>query len=178
MKHDTFDDTSEIKSTETIISLIAVVDQQSGLGKNNGLLCYLPADLRRFKQITLGKPIIMGRKTYESIGKPLPNRKNIIVSRQALNIPSVTVCSSIEEALNKALPTEEIMVIGGSEIFKLAMPLADKIYLTRIDHTFDADVFFPKMNEDWQCISEGFHPADKENLYALWFCEYRRKKPS
>ena len=158
----------------TTVSLIAIVDQQHGLGKNNQLLCHLPADLAHFKALTLGKPIIMGRKTFESLGRPLPGRRNIVLSRHAVSPAGVEVMHSIAEVLQNLTEVEEAMIIGGAQIYQEALKFAQRVYLTRIDHQFDADVFFPKLDENhWECVSEVYRDPDEKNAYGLRFCEYR-----
>ena len=159
----------------TLVSLIAVVDQNGGLGKDNQLLCRLPADLAHFKAITMGKPILMGRHTFDSIGKPLPGRRNIVLSRQPLTMPGVEVMSSLQFALQAIGDAEELMVIGGAQVYQEAFNMASRIYLTRIDHAFDPDVFFPKIQDsDWRCVSEVERSADEKNPYLLCFCQYER----
>ena len=159
-----------------MISLIAAVDMQGGIGKNNKLLCHLPADLQYFKAMTSGKTIIMGRKTLESIGRALPDRQNIVLSRNELSIPGVIGCHSLEQALKTAQSAKEIMIIGGESVFDAALPLAGRVYLTVIKHIFAADVFFPALDLDlWECISQVERPADDKNAYALTFSVYARK---
>ncbi|MBA2656728.1 MAG: dihydrofolate reductase [Tatlockia sp.] len=158
-----------------IISLIAAIDQQNGLGKDNQLLCHLPADLQHFKTLTLGKPIIMGRQTFESIGKPLPGRRNIILSRKINAIANVDLANTFEEALALVEDVPEIMIIGGAAIFKQALSIASRIYLTQIHHQFDADVFFPIINpSEWICKDKLFREADDINNYAMTFYYYER----
>lgn len=157
------------------ISLIAALDDHFGIGKNNQLLCHLPADLRHFKDLTLGKPVIMGRKTFLSIGKPLPGRQNIVLSTQAQCIPGVEVVSSFAEALAVAKEVPEIMIIGGEAVFLSALPLATDLYLTFIHHSFDADVFFPSFDKNaWKCIERTFRNRDEKNEFDLSFCHYAR----
>lgn len=156
-----------------MISLIAAVDEANGLGKNNQLLCHLPADLQHFKRITLGKPIIMGRSTFESIGRPLPGRLNIVLSRTVSSIEGVTVQSTIEAALDLVKDSPEVMIIGGADLFKQTIDIADKIYLTRIHHTFNADVFFPQIiPQQWICTNNTFQEKDEKNAYDMSFLEY------
>jgi dihydrofolate reductase len=160
----------------TTISLIAAIDETGGLGFNNQLLCHLPADLQHFKAITMGKPIIMGRKTYESIGKPLPGRLNIVLSHSSLKIPGVLSVSSIEEALNYTKEYPEIMIIGGDRVFTETINLAKRLHITRIHHQFIADVFFPTINEqEWHCVLEEFRPRDEKNQYDITFYTYETK---
>jgi len=157
------------------LSLIVAVDEEGGMGLNNRLPWHLPADLAHFKAVTLGKPIIMGRKTYESIGRPLPGRLNIVLSRKRSAIPCVTVASSLDEALRMTADAPEVMVIGGAEIFELALEHASKIYLTQVYHTFKADVFFPEFDEDvWEIQDSELRPADAKNKYDMRFCCFRR----
>ena len=158
-----------------IISLIAVIDEQRGLGKENQLLCHLPADLKHFKAITLGKPIIMGRKTYESIGKALPERLNIVLSKYPSNIKDATVVSSLQQALSLTNDAPEVMIIGGAQLFKQAFSLAHRVYLTLIHARFDADVFFPELDlNEWHCQTAIERPTDEKNKYALTFYCFER----
>ncbi len=160
----------------TTISLIAAIDKARGLGFNNQLLCHLPADLQHFKTITMGKPVIMGRKTFESIGKPLPGRLNIVISHSLSEIPGVVIANSLEEALNHTKEYPEIMIIGGERLFNETINQATRLYITRIHHQFIADVFFPKIDElKWKCILEKFHPSDEKNQYDITFYTYETK---
>ena len=158
------------------LSLIVAVDEEGGMGANNRLPWHLPADLAHFKKITLGKPIIMGRKTYESIGRPLPGRLNIVLSRNNLEMPGITVVASLDEALRLTQDVPEVMVIGGAEIFELALPQATSLYLTQVYHVFKADVFFPEFDEAaWELQDSELRPADAKNKYDMRFCCYRKK---
>jgi dihydrofolate reductase len=158
-----------------IISLIAAVDEQGGLGQNNKLLCHLPADLKHFKELTIGKPIIMGRKTFLSIGRTLPGRLNIILSRTINSIEGAVVVKSLAEALNITQDVQEIMVIGGADVFKQALPQAQQIYLTIIHHQFSSDVFFPSLDpKTWVCKAVENRPKDEKNPYDLTFYCYER----
>ncbi len=158
------------------VSCVVVVDQNYGVGKNNQLLCHLPADLKHFKALTWGKPIIMGSNTFYSIGRPLPGRRNIVLSRKEQSIEGVEVMSSLPKALHETASDEEVMVIGGAQVFQEALPYASRIYLTLIEHHFaDADVFFPRLDGNvWHCVSQVHQLPDESNLYALWFCEFER----
>ncbi len=158
-----------------MISLIAAVDERFGMGKNNALLCHLPADLKHFKSLTLGKPIIMGRKTFESIGKALPGRKNIVLSRSMITSENVIVVDSLETALQLTLDQPEIMIIGGAQIYNQAINHAKKLYLTVIHHQFDADVFFPHIDKtEWACVAEMKKLRDEKNKYDMTFYTYQR----
>lgn len=153
-----------------MISLIVAMDKNRLIGNNNQLPWHLPADLKHFKEITTGHPIIMGRKTYESIGKPLPNRKNIIITRQPdFNAQGCIVANSIEDAVKKAGNPEEIFIIGGTEIFKQSLDLADKIYLTEIHHSFDGDTYFPNLDNKWKETERVTFNPDEKNLYPYSF---------
>ncbi len=162
----------------TEISLIAAVDEKGGLGYKNQLLCHLPADLKHFKAVTEGKPVIMGRKTLESIGRALPNRLNIVLtSRPDLDIEGVSIAHSLDEALLKAAGFPEIMIIGGSALFSEGMKIASRIYLTRIHHAFKADVFFPEIDvSNWSCRLTEKRMADEKNLYDMSFYIYQKKQ--
>jgi dihydrofolate reductase len=159
------------------ICLIVAADENNGIGKNNNLLCYLPNDLKFFKQTTLGAPVLMGRKTYESIGKPLPGRRNIVLSKTLKSLDGCEVFNDLETALMVLASTtnEKCFIIGGDSIYKIALPIAQIVYLTRIHHKFDADAFFPKLEESqWQLESEEHHEADEKNKYDYSFQKYIR----
>ena len=163
----------------TNINIAVAVSDNFAIGKNNQLLWHMPADLKFFKQTTSGHTVIMGRKTFDSVGKPLPNRTNIIVTHTTdLKIPGVTVTNSLDEAFNAVKPSEaEIFVVGGAEIYKQALPIVQRIYLTTIHHTFEADTFFPKLNMDeWTEASRETHQADEKNKYDYTFAVLERKK--
>lgn len=157
------------------LSLVVAVDEAWGIGRDNKLLCHLPADLQHFKRLTLGKPVLMGRKTYESIGHPLTGRQNIVLTHQPLKIEGVRCVSSLEQALAEMEATSEIMIIGGAGVFDQTLALANDIYLTRIHHQFDADTFFPKLNlNEWQEEVVGKHEVDEKNAYHMTFYRYTR----
>jgi len=147
------------------ISIIAAIGKNRELGKGNKLLWHIPGDLPRFKKLTTGHPIIMGRKTFESIGRPLPNRTNIVVTRDAdYKAEGTVVVDSIEKAIEtaKSKDEEEIFVIGGGQIYQQALPFADRLYLTVVDVQADADTFFPDYSEFKKVISE--EKKEEENL--------------
>jgi dihydrofolate reductase len=154
-----------------IVSLIAAVDENGGIGKAGKLPWHLGADLQRFKELTLGHHIIMGRKTFQSIAKQLSGRTNIVISRNTLFAPQdCLVVHSLEDALSLAEQRgeNEAFVIGGGEIFAQALPLADRIYLTRVQASLDCDVFFPSLNEaEWIELDRFSHPADEKNDYPF-----------
>ena len=162
------------------IGLVVIATENNAIGKGNRLLCHLPDDLKYFKSITLGKPVIMGRKTFESIGKPLPGRLNIVVTRQqGLQLPGCTVVESLAAALVAAgsqPATIEAMIIGGAEIYLQALPMADRVYLTRVHAHIDGDVFFPKLSpREWSEVARQDHPADERHAYAFSFLTLERK---
>ncbi len=146
-----------------MISIIVAVGNKGAIGFENQLLWHISADLKRFKAITTGHAIIMGRKTFESIGRPLPNRQNIVISHNPINTPGVWHASSLEEAL-RMTQNEEVFVIGGGEIYRQALSLANKIYLTRVWQDYNADTFFPEIGmEQWSEISREDFPAEGDN---------------
>jgi len=159
-----------------IISLIAAMDRNRVIGNNNQLPWYLPADLKHFKAITLNKPIIMGRKTYDSIGKPLPKRRNIVIShQQQLRIPGCEVFSSLDAALQVVGSNEEVMIIGGESLFRMSLSQAHRLYLTIIDHEFKGDIVFPEWDEnEWTIKSSISHKPDEKNKYSYNFIELER----
>lgn len=166
----------------SIISIITAVDERNAIGGKNKLLWNLPYDMQRFKGATTGHAVIMGRRTFESLPKgALPNRKNVVLT----TIPpesfiDVFVCNSMQDALELCDKEEEVFMIGGAMVYKNALPLADKLYLTRVHHVFeDADIFFPEINfDEWEEIMEEkqYHPADERHAYAYTFHTYLRKK--
>ncbi|MBS1522628.1 MAG: dihydrofolate reductase [Bacteroidetes bacterium] len=157
------------------VTIVVAIAENYAIGKNNQLLWHMPADLKHFKQITSGHTVIMGRKTYDSVGKPLPNRRNIIITRQEITIPGCEVVKSVEEALELCAGEEEVFIVGGAEIYKLAMNKTDRIYLTIIHHSFDADTFFPEIDYmEWKEASREDHPADEKHKYAYSFIKLER----
>jgi dihydrofolate reductase len=159
------------------ISIIAALADDYLIGSNNKLPWQMPADLQHFKELTYGKPVIMGRKTYASIGKPLPGRRNIVISRnEALQCPGCEVYDSLAKALAAVQDSPEVMIIGGAEIYKQALPLADKMYLTFVHGTFIGDAYFPKWNPaNWQEIERKDFAADAKNPYPYSFVILERK---
>ncbi|NAW51801.1 dihydrofolate reductase [Elizabethkingia argentiflava] len=162
-----------------MITIIAAVGKNNEIGKGNQLLWYLPKDLKHFKQITNGYPIIMGRKTFHSIGKPLPNRTNIVVSRNENWFEEgILIVNNLKEALKHAKKIDEkIFVIGGGDIYKQCMEFADRIELTRVDGIFDADVFFPEIDQkQWQIVQEECVDKDAQNNFSFCFQTFERIK--
>ena len=160
-----------------MITLIAAAAENNALGKNNDLLWHLPNDFKRFKQLTTNHYIIMGRKTFESFSKPLPNRTHVIISRQNdYLVDNCMVVNSLNEAIKKSPKNEEVFIIGGGEIYKQSIELADKIELTRVHTSLDADTFFPEINlEIWKLINEEYHPKDEKHQYDFTFQTFIKK---
>lgn len=152
------------------ISLIAALDRQGGIGINGRIPWHLPADLARFKQLTMGRPIIMGRKTHESIGRPLPGRRNIVITAQRDYLaPGCDLAHSLDEALRLA-GDGEVFVIGGAAVYQEALPRAHRLYLTRVDGTFTADTFFPEYDAGgWTVREHHLHPANGKNAWPYVF---------
>lgn len=142
------------------ISLIVAAGKNNVIGANNQMLWHIPEDFRHFKSVTIGKPCIMGRKTFESIvaslGKPLPGRVNIVISRHNTQYSGALTCKDLDEAIDQATKTgtDEIMVIGGAQIYELALPRADKIYLTRVHQSPEGDAYFPSLGDEWKLQDE------------------------
>jgi dihydrofolate reductase len=166
-----------------IISLIVAASTNNAIGKDNQLLWHLPNDMKFFKNTTWGMPIVMGRKTYEALaGEPLPGRFNFVITRQPDWKPTndkAKRTSSLQQALEEAAATDckETFVIGGGEIYKEAMPIADRIYMTRVHAQLDGDTFFPPIDEkEWQLTDNRDFPADDKHAYAYSFQLWQRKK--
>jgi dihydrofolate reductase len=160
-----------------IISSIAAIAENNAIGKNNQLLWRLPADLKHFKEITTGHTVIMGRKTFESVGKPLPNRRNIVITRSnTLNIEKVEVVNSIEQAIALCNQDEEVFIVGGAEIYQAAMDFTNQIYLTVVHANFEADTYFPEIDPMiWEQTAVEKHEADEKNPFAYTFSTLIRK---
>ena len=161
-----------------MISIIAAIGKNNELGKNNDLLWDLPRDMKHFRDTTRGHSVIMGRKTFESIGHPLPNRRNIIISRDLdYKKEGTETVISIEDAMNLFKNSnEEIFVIGGAEIYKQLIDVVDKLYITHVDKEFpEAETFFPFIDEKkWQKTKSEKYSKDEKNKYDLEFCEYAK----
>ncbi len=162
----------------TTVAIAVAIGENQAIGKNNQLLWHMPADLKFFKQTTSGHTVIMGRKTFDSVGKPLPNRRNVVITRDPeLQIEGVELVNSLDEAL-EITKTEEkpVFIVGGAEIYRQALPKTDKLYLTTIHHNFDADTFFPDFDRsEWTVISSEPHKADEKNKYDYTFEVLERK---
>ena len=148
------------------------------IGRDNTLPWHLPEDLKRFKRLTMGKPIVMGRKTFESIGKPLPGRQNIVVTRDAnYRREGVTVVHGVEEALRAAAGAAEIMVIGGADLFRLFLPYASRIHLTRVHADVAGDVLWSALDDTWGVVESEPHAADERHAHPMTF-EVWEKRPN
>ncbi|MDT0641474.1 dihydrofolate reductase [Zunongwangia sp. F363] len=160
-----------------MLTMIAAAAENNALGKDNDLVWHLPDDFKRFKKLTSGHHIIMGRKTFESFPNLLPNRTHIVITRnQSFKPEGAIVVNSLQEALEAAEADQQPFIIGGGEIYKMAIDKAEKIELTRVHGTFDADTFFPKINEEeWKVSSEEFHEKDAKHQYSFTYITYERK---
>ncbi|MES2354124.1 MAG: dihydrofolate reductase [Pseudomonadota bacterium] len=162
------------------ISLVVAMAENQVIGVKNQLPWRLPAELKQFRSLTMGHPIIMGRKTFDSIGRPLPGRRNIVVTRNLDYAKEGTeIVHSLEEALERCRDDEEVFVIGGADVYSKIIARANRIYLTLVHVTIDGDAFFPAMElHDWQEIKRVPRAADAENIYAYDFIVYDRKATS
>lgn len=159
------------------IAMIAAMAANRVIGFNNQMPWHLPADLKHFKAVTLGKPVIMGRKTYESIGRPLPGRRNIVISRQAPPVDSpVEWANSVEQALALVAEAPEVMIIGGAEIYRQCLPVAKRLYLTEIELVTLGDAWFPdyRAAAEWQELSNDYFPVSADNPLAYRFLTLER----
>jgi dihydrofolate reductase len=159
-----------------LVSIIAAMDRNRLIGKENRLPWHLPADLAHFKQVTMSKPIIMGRKTFESIGRALPGRTNIVLTRSPdFNAEGVLTANTLEQALNYVSAEAEVMIIGGSAIYELTLPRADRLYLTYVENSFEGDAWFPDFDlQQWHIIASEEHSADEKNTSDYRFVTYAR----
>ncbi len=160
-----------------MIIMIAAASENNALGKNNEMIWNLPNDFKRFKNLTSGHHIIMGRKTFKSLEKPLPNRTHIVITRQKNYAPEgCIVVHSMEEAIEICPENENSYIIGGGEIYTLGMPFSDKIELTLVHHNFEADAFFPEIElKDWEITNSEFQPKDERHLFNYTYQTYSRK---
>jgi len=160
-----------------MIIMIAAAAENNALGKDNDLLWHLPDDFKRFKTLTSGHYIIMGRKTFESFPKPLPNRTHVIITHQKDYQPeNCIVVNTIDEAIAACPEDQDNFIIGGGQIYELALPLSDIIELTRVHGTFEADAYFPEFSMDeWQLVEEEFHDKDEKHNYSFTYQTFIRK---
>jgi dihydrofolate reductase len=157
-----------------MITIIAAIGEKNELGKDNQLIWHLPDDFKRFKSITTGHFIIMGRKTFESFPKPLPNRTHIIITRKKdYFYEDCIIVENIEKALQVCNNEEEVFIIGGGEIYKQTIDFADKLEITKVHYSFDADTFFPEIDlNNWKLIFEEYHPKDEKHLFDFTYYTY------
>lgn len=162
---------------QPLISLIAAMSENGTIGRDNSLPWRLPDDLKRFKALTMGKLILMGRKTYQSIGRPLPGRTNLVLTRDwEWRTEGVTVVRSLGQALSYARDAEELVAVGGAEVYRLLMPFARRIYLTLVHAEIPGDTFFPDFDPtQWADVECHRYPADERNAYAFTFVTLERK---
>ena len=160
-----------------MLTIIAAAGENNALGKDNGLVWHLPDDFKRFKKLTTGHHIIMGRKTFESFPQPLPDRTHVVITRRDnFKKEGIVTVHSLERAIDFSHGDPEAFIIGGGEIYNIAIEVADKIELTRIHGTFEADTFFPDIDEDkWELVKEEFHEKDEKHKYSFTYLTYLRK---
>ena len=160
-----------------MISIIVAVAKNGVIGDKNSLLWHISEDMRFFKRTTSGHPVIMGRKTYESLGRPLPNRQNVVISRTIKQIEGCTVVGSLEEAIALFPAEEEIFIIGGAQIYALALAVADRFYLTRVEHDYEGDASFPAWDESkWRLLSREAYEQGEKYPYPFAFELYEKVK--
>lgn len=161
-----------------MLTLIAAASENNALGKDNDLVWHLPDDFKRFKALTSGHYIVMGRKTFESFPKPLPNRTHVIITRQKdYTVPEgCIVANSLKNAIELCPESEEIFIIGGGQIYKQSIEIADKIELTRVHTTVEADAFFPEIDEDiWEVIQSEYHPKDEKHKHDFTYLTFVKR---
>lgn len=162
-----------------MLAIVVAAAENNVIGKDNDLIWHLPADLKHFKSLTMGHPMIMGRKTFEAIGKPLPGRTSIIITSQKdYQAEGCVVVHSLEEAIAKGreLDAEQVSIIGGANVYKQALPLADTLYLTRVHASFEGDAYFPELPDDaWQVVDQEHHEPDEKNKHSYTFLTLKRK---
>ncbi|MDO8603862.1 MAG: type 3 dihydrofolate reductase [bacterium] len=158
-----------------MLSLIVAMDKNRLIGDSKKIPWHLPADFAYFKETTMGKPIIMGRTTFESIGRPLPGRKNIVLTRGSYSHEGILVAHSFEEARIIAGDSDEIFVIGGAQVYKEALPFVDRLYVTFVEEEFEGNIFFPEVDfTEWREIKNETRKADEKNLHAMRFAVFER----
>lgn len=158
-----------------ILSVVVAMAQDRAIGKDNGLLWHISEDLKYFKALTMGAPIVMGRKTYESIGRPLPGRRNVVLSRDCdLKIEGCECYSSLEAALKELEQEKEVFVIGGGEIYNQALELADRLYVTEVGGSYSADTYFPEISDAWHEVSRKEHARGEKFENSFAFVSYHK----
>lgn len=160
-----------------MISIIVAVAHNGVIGDKNALLWHISEDLKYFKALTTGHPVVMGRKTWESIGRPLPNRTNVVLTREERTFEGARTAHSLEEAVAMFAPDEEVFVIGGAQIYAEALPVADRLYLTRVEHDYEGDAHFPAWNEEeWQLVASESFACGAKYPYPFAFERYERRR--
>lgn len=160
--------------TRPIVRIVVAYAQNRCIGRDNSLPWHIPADLAHFKQSTLGHPIIMGRKTWESIGRPLPGRKNLVISRNPqFSAPGATLCPSLDEALAQCADAPVVCIIGGAQIYEQALPRVDEIYATEVHEQVEGDSFFPPLDDSWQEVERQSQPP--QNGHQFDFVVYKKR---
>jgi len=157
------------------ITIVVAIASNYAIGKNNQLLWHLPKDLKHFKDVTSGGTVIMGRKTFDSVGRPLPKRRNIVITRKPVSIEGCEVVSSIDAAIALCKTEEEVFIVGGAEIYRQTMPMVNRIYLTIVHHSFDADTFFPEIDyKEWKELEREDHETDEKHQFPYSFITLER----
>lgn len=158
------------------INIVVAIAANNAIGKNNELLWHLPNDLKHFKQMTTGHSVIMGRKTFDSVGRPLPKRRNIVVTRHQMSIEGCEIVHSLDEALKLCQGESEVDIIGGAEIYKQAMPIVNRIHLTIVHQAFEGDAYFPEIDmQEWKETSREDHQTDEKHAYPYSFITLERR---
>jgi dihydrofolate reductase len=160
------------------VSFVVAMAENRAIGRDGGLPWHLPADLRHFKNLTIDHTVVMGRKTFDEVGRPLPRRRNVVVTRQRdWSAEGVEVVHGLDAALELVRGEAEVFIIGGAEIYRQALPRTDRIYLTRVETEVEGDVFFPEIDwDEWRIVAEEHHPADDRHAYAMTFLTYERRR--
>ncbi|WP_295992873.1 dihydrofolate reductase [uncultured Alistipes sp.] len=160
-----------------MVSVIVAVAENGVIGDRNALLWHISEDLKHFKAVTTGHPVVMGRKTFESLGRPLPNRENVVITRQRIAIEGCRVVHSLDEALALFPPEEELFVIGGAQIYAQAMPVADRFYLTRVGRAYEGDTRFPEWDErQWRLVASEAFASGANYPWPFVFETYERRR--
>ena len=157
------------------LSAVVAASDNDVIGRGNALPWHLPADLGHFKRVTLGKPVLMGRRTFESIGRPLPGRRNLVLTRSDQAVPGIECVRSLEDAIERVAGEPDLMIIGGGALYAHAMPKLDAIYLTRVHATLEGDTFLPHLDPDeWREVHREWRAPDERNVHAMSFIELAR----
>jgi len=175
-KLETMNPKQRTRNPTDMLSIIAAIAENQVIGKDNKLVWHLPEDMKFFKNTTMGHTLIMGRKTFESFGKPLPGRKSIVITRNTdYSYEGITVVNSLDKAISVAPLNEEVFIAGGAGIYKMALDIADRMYLTVVHHQFEGDTFFPEIDfSKWKLVSERRYSADDKNKFSMSFRIFER----